>query len=196
MNNYSKENYVAERQAPDDWLNHSNGQILSHFSHLIEGKRVLDIGCNHGAVTKIAALHYKPSEIWGIDINQEAINVAKTVWPNDSIQFEQWNAVETPFKRDYFDLVYSFHTMEHIWAHDLESFVKNVANCLIPNGYALIAVPYLEHYNDPTHVSFFNEDDLVKIMETNQQLTTIEIMDPMRWSDPNILVGLFQKKHE
>lgn len=188
---------MSRSPAPGDWQSHSNNQILAHYAHLIENKCVLDVGCNHGAVTKLVT-NYNPSRICGVDINQQALNTALTEWPNEKVEFvcENLTSIDSlPFETGSFDLIYSFHTLEHIFPEDLETFVKNVVNMLADNGFLLIAVPYDRAYNDKTHVSFFDNSSLIKTIEQDTRMSVYEILDKDRWSDPDILVALFKKQN-
>lgn len=198
MTSYNKEQYIAERPSPHDWVGHSNYQILQHYKHLITSRNVLDIGCNHGAVTKLITT-LDPTSVTGVDINENALYKARTEYIEDkfaNVEFIQWDAAsdqEFPIKDAKYDVICTFHTLEHIWPDHLAQFVKNVINLLAVNGALIVVVPFETSYNDPTHVSFFNHATLATLIQNNENMTTIEILDPMRWNDPNILVGLFKR---
>lgn len=52
-------------------------QALVAQKHLLEGKRLLDIGCNNGSLTLLIAKHCQPASVVGIDIDGELIGSAR-----------------------------------------------------------------------------------------------------------------------
>ena len=47
---YDKESYISYSKDPNEWENHVNIKTFEECADIIQGD-VLDIGCNHGAVT-------------------------------------------------------------------------------------------------------------------------------------------------
>lgn len=52
-------------------------KVLAKRKDLLEGKDVLDVGCNVGHVTLAIARDFKPKKIVGIDIDRSLIDAAK-----------------------------------------------------------------------------------------------------------------------
>jgi len=140
----------------DYWSKHINGMIVSDYSHFIRD-RVLEIGCNHGVMTEIINKLYGVYSIEGMDINPEAIKMAKEFYPKRT--FWVWDiTVGWPL---FYETIVSFHTLEHIL--DVQLAVDNIYNWLAPSGHAVISVPYERAYDSHYHVNYFNEESLSKL---------------------------------
>ena len=66
--------YVYQRK--DMFRINSDTSLLANFMKIKKGEKVLDVGTNNGALL-LAANTYEPSFLYGIDIQQEAIEVAQ-----------------------------------------------------------------------------------------------------------------------
>lgn len=194
----AKENYITTNPDPEIWKHHANYHIIQHYSEYIRGA-CGDLGCNHAACT-VFLLEWKERihEIVGVDYNLQALDVAFNIAikldPQIPVNFVAANLVSLPFKDDKFDFLMSFHTLEHIYPCDVDCFIKEVFRILKPGGYMLISIPYNHAYPDPAHVGFYTEDDLINIFE-KLGFYTVDCLKDDRWSEKNLLTGLFQKPH-
>jgi pseudaminic acid biosynthesis-associated methylase len=64
------------------------------------------------------------SDLWGIEISQEAFELAKTNTKN--INVIRCSAFEIPFKDDFFDLVYTSGVLIHINPTELDFILNNI----------------------------------------------------------------------
>jgi 2-polyprenyl-3-methyl-5-hydroxy-6-metoxy-1,4-benzoquinol methylase len=165
MNKYNKESYITARPNPLEWKNHVNVKTLEDFSEFIQGD-VLDIGCNHGATTYWLK-NFNIQSITGVDLNSAALDVAKDTLskigiPNNLIV---QNYVDSSIGNE-FDTIISFHTLEHIFPEDANSFVKNIYADLKKGGYFIIGIPYDKAYPDSCHVAFYTEITLSNLLES------------------------------
>lgn len=199
MSDYlNKENYITANPDLEIWKHHANYQIIQHYSEYIKGA-CGDLGCNHAACT-LFLLEWKERihEIVGVDYNLHALDLAFKLAlqldPQIPINFVAANLVSLPFKSDNFDFLMSFHTLEHIYPSDVDSFINEVFRILKPGGYMLISIPYDHAYPDPAHVGFYTEDDLMNLFE-KVGFYTIECMKDDRWSEKELLTGLFLKPY-
>ncbi|OGZ18959.1 MAG: hypothetical protein A2175_01355 [Candidatus Nealsonbacteria bacterium RBG_13_42_11] len=94
--------------------------------------KILEIGCGRGFLTK-EMQKIAPGTI-GIDINIKAIEsgVAKNLKVID--------ATNMGFPADFFDKIYSCHTIEHI--KEISKFFKEIEKVLKPGGRALLVYPF------------------------------------------------------
>jgi len=94
--------------------------------------RILEIGCNRGKILR-EMKKYSHNAV-GIDINRMAINTALT---SDIIEMD---GAEMTFPANYFDKIYSSHTIEHV--PDLNKFIRETARVIKPGGRILLIYPF------------------------------------------------------
>lgn len=190
-----KENYITIQPNPNLWRNHANYNILHYSRALFEGALVADFGCNHGACTLLVH-DFNPTSIDGFDMNEDALKVARQMSIDlnvqDKSQFICSSLLDIPIKDSHYDVVCSFHTLEHIYPEDVEKVVKEMFRILKPSGHVLLSIPYQHNYPDPCHVAFYDEHSLRLLFELQGFLTTYCIEDN-RWKQKGLLTALFQK---
>lgn len=85
--------------------------------------KILEIGANVGVqLMFLQKMGFK--NLYGIEINREAIELAKSITKN--IDIIQGSASDTPFKDNYFDLVFTSGLLIHIAPADLEKVMKEI----------------------------------------------------------------------
>lgn len=94
--------------------------------------RILEIGCNRGKTIREIKKYSQNST--GIDISLEAVKNAVT---SNVIEMD---GVKIDFPHNYFDKIYSAHTIEHI--PDLNKFIKEIERVLKPGGIILLIYPF------------------------------------------------------
>lgn len=126
---------------------------------------VLEIGCNDGAML-CALKSYNFENIYGIDMSIEDCEIAKNhtnvenIFCVDAFDF-------LPKKKDFFDVIISKATMEHIDKAKQELFVKLIYESLKEGGVAVIDVPNMDwlmashdRYMDYTHEMGYTRESL------------------------------------
>jgi 2-polyprenyl-3-methyl-5-hydroxy-6-metoxy-1,4-benzoquinol methylase len=144
-----------------------------HFRRIVggPGKRVLDVGCRYGALTRAYAAG---NEVVGIDVDREALEEAarelgiETRWANvdEGLAFEDAS----------FDVVVAGELLEHI--RDPERLVAEARRVLRPGGTFVASVPNAYRLknrvrfllgrkpeNDPTHLHMFTPADVRQLLE-------------------------------
>lgn len=190
-----KENYITAKPNPSLWKDHANYKILCDTKHLIENAVCADLGCNHGSCTIL--LHdLNPLHVDGYDINQNALLVAKRI-ANDYNVSDKTNFIEAdltsiPVEDEQYNIITSFHTLEHIYECDIDNVIKEMNRILKPEGHVLISIPYQKNYPDPCHVAFYDEITLKQLFERHN-FKTIFCIEDNRWKEKGLLTALFQK---
>jgi 2-polyprenyl-3-methyl-5-hydroxy-6-metoxy-1,4-benzoquinol methylase len=133
-----------------------------HASRLVEGKAVLDIGCNTGYGTNILSARTK--SIVGVDVSGRAIEMAKRKY-GTKLSFQLVDGERLPFDDGSFDVVTGFQLIEHLVEYD--SFMNEVKRVLAPGGIAVFTTPNSLLRLDPGmkpwnefHVREFNSEEL------------------------------------
>jgi len=106
-------------------------RILSYLKPLPEEK-ILEIGCSQGKILK--KMRKYSQNLIGIDINSLAVSSA--VIPD----IMKMDGSKMSFPSDYFDKVYSSHTIEHV--PDLNKFISEIERVVKPGGKVLLVYPF------------------------------------------------------
>ncbi len=103
-------------------------------------KKVLDVGCNEGALGESIKLLFPESHVTGIDYNSEAIKVASSrIDEGYTIDLENENALPNFLQNKEFDTIICADVLEHIrfpW-----KVVEQLYNHLSINGKIIISLP-------------------------------------------------------
>jgi len=102
-------------------------------------KTILDIGCWSGIYINLIK-EVGSKMVVGIDIKSEALNVAKETIPDS--KFVQSSVFCLPFKKDSFDIVTLWHTIEHLPRNTEVKALGEINRVLKNNGKLFLATPY------------------------------------------------------
>jgi ubiquinone/menaquinone biosynthesis C-methylase UbiE len=111
---------------------------------------ILDIGSGHGLLTRLVQILLDTQQMYGIDIDKEAIIYAQQEYP--SITFKRCESVEIPFADNFFDVVYAHSVLHHIAKKDHKTYFAEINRVLKPGGVAIIIE--LNPYNMFTKKTF------------------------------------------
>jgi len=188
-------------------------QRSSSAIELIEkGNRLLDIGCGEGTLASKALEKYR--EVYGIDISEDAVRLAKASGVVASCI--NLNVEPLPYPDNYFDTVTSLDVIEHIF--DPANFVKEIYRVLTPGGNVIISTPNIRKIEriitlikgrfpgtsfDPVgfdggHIHYFTSHDLSDLMVRNNfRVLRIDGIrgNRLTWKY-RLVVGLFGKQFE
>jgi ubiquinone/menaquinone biosynthesis C-methylase UbiE len=99
--------------------------------------RILDYGCGVGSWVPILTRAFSAAKLCGIDISTKAIERARTRFPQH--RFQVFDGNRAPFAEETFDLVFSYHVLEHV--ADIDSAIGDISRLLVPGGYAVVIFP-------------------------------------------------------
>ncbi|MFC1542095.1 methyltransferase domain-containing protein [Candidatus Latescibacterota bacterium] len=104
--------------------------------------RILDIGCGPGEM--LVELSKRGSEIWGIDISDEMIKLAKgkIKKKNENIHLESGDIESLTFVDGFFDVVIAAGVIEYLENDTI--WIKEISRVLKPNGILIINIT--NHY--------------------------------------------------
>lgn len=146
-------------------VEHMNRYIFA--SDLVKDKKVLDAACGTGYGT--ALLAQTAQKVCGIDISEEAISYAKSNYSAENVDFTVANIEKLPFENDFFDVVVSFETIEHVDAQKQEKFLCEVKRTLKKDGIFIISTPNKDVYKNRGenhfHVSEFSFVEFKSFLE-------------------------------
>lgn len=168
--------FTGERIIPED--KNSSPQTLIYkeqmeryfmTSEYIKGKKVLDVACGVGNGT--AFLAQKANYVFGIDCDKQSINYATDNYKSENIEFLIEDAQTLNFKDDFFDVVVSFETIEHL--PEPERFLGQVKRVLKSEGIFILSSPDRKiteeilidtSYKNPFHIKEFTLGELNSLL--------------------------------
>jgi ubiquinone/menaquinone biosynthesis C-methylase UbiE len=98
---------------------------------------VLDFGCGQGACTALLSTVFPKAKISGVDISEIAIKKAAERFPEHG--FFLFDGEITPFKDNSFDLVFSYHVLEHV--HAVEASVREICRIARKDAFLCVILP-------------------------------------------------------
>lgn len=156
------------KKYPNVFNYYFNKRIKHIFKYIKNPKSILDIGCGYGLWLKFCQGRFK--EIYGIDLNQEAVNYAiNTYHLNvDRITLEQLHDTGKTF-----DIITMCDVLEHIENPDL--VLKNIHNLMHKKSVLYIQVPdvvglkipYGYNLLLPHHLWQFNTTTVIELLRKN-----------------------------
>lgn len=167
-------------------LNDTNESHAIIASNIKPGATVLDIGCAQGIIGE--AIHKSNCKIYGIEIDEEAIKIArKTNYYQEIYNFDISDKKSKLYQEFFntsitFDYILFSDVLEHLLFPDeiLYEFSKKLS----PNGSILISLPNVAHYDvvdgllnekfnysemgilDNTHLRFFTKYSFAEYIKT------------------------------
>lgn len=93
-------------------------------------KKVLDIGCGGGFLSN--ALGKSGHEVYGIDMSEESLKVAKKHDTTNTVKYQYANAYSLPFPDQSFDVVCAMDFLEHV--EDPQKVIAEASRVLKPGG--------------------------------------------------------------
>lgn len=104
---------------------------------LVEGKKILDVGCAGGGISKrLADMGFL---VHAIDILEESIKVAIKFANSPNIKYETRDVLKQPFQEESFDGIIFLETIEHV--ENPAQFFKEFHRILKTNGNLIVSTP-------------------------------------------------------
>ena len=116
----------------------SHAERYRHFIDELQGLDVLDAACGVGYGTLMIA-ESGASSVTGIDLSQEALDIANEEFSHENIRFVNANCTSLPFDDDQFDAATSFETIEHL--AEPEKFIDELHRVIKPGGKLFLSCP-------------------------------------------------------
>jgi len=109
---------------------------------MIEGHRVLDVGCYGGGFIAKAVQTYPDKTILGVDHDEENIKIARFLFPRLKDHFQTMNVYRLAFEDESFDCVLLQEVIEHL--NEPHAAVREIARVLKKSGYLIVSTinPY------------------------------------------------------
>ncbi len=109
----------------------------------------------------------------GYDIREGWVNL--DMYKNKGVDVaHDLNHYPYPFKKNYFDLIFSWNSLEHL--KDADKGIRELHRILKPGGLLIVHVPYFNAAAayKPTHFSFFSRDSFFAYTEKFREQAGLE----------------------
>jgi SAM-dependent methyltransferase len=117
--------------------NQASSLNLQHIDDLLEKNpkaKLLDLGCDNGSVTLRFAKKVKTKQLYGVEIVEERIKIAK----KNGLKIQKYDLEKKlGYKDNEFDVVVSNQVIEHL--RDTDTFMSEIYRILKPGGYVIIS---------------------------------------------------------
>lgn len=166
-----KTTFTGERVVPNDTPYYIFQEHINryHFaSSLTNNKVVLDVACGMGYGSDYL-IKNGAKKVIGLDISEESIIFAKNSYKNSNLTFIEGDAAtKLPFEDDYFDVVVSFETIEHI--KEYKNFLNECKRVLKTGGVFICSTPNKRYTSEilkksnPYHIIEFYPEDFQNLI--------------------------------
>jgi len=138
-------NFTNERLVINKYVKENFGEVLeehiSRYAHAckyVKGKKVLDAACGSGYGSKMIK-EAGAEFVIGLDISDESINNASVTYGSENIKFISGDVNNTGFENNFFDVVVSYETIEHIDSGKV--WIGEASRILSENGLFIVSSP-------------------------------------------------------
>lgn len=149
----------------------------------LEGKVVLEVGSGRGGGANYIAGHLKPSSYTGLDLAQNAVDMANGLYANSALKFIQGSAESIPLADNSVDVVINVESC-HAYGN-VPNFLKETKRVLKPGGFFLM----VDFRNEVKNMEILRQE----LKETGMQLISeenisarvvqaIELEDASKWA--------------
>jgi len=193
-----KDHHSSSREIDFSIMKTERGELIARF--VGTNKKVLDIGCRDGALTKY---FINDNTILGVDVDEIALSRAKNNLGIETMLMDlngDWNELGDR----KFNAIVAGEVLEHLYYP--ENIIRNVEARLLPGGVFVGSVPNAfslknrfrflfalkKHtpLSDPTHINHFHINELRGIFE--KHFDTVDIIGLGRYKTlAKIFPGLF-----
>ena len=149
---------------------HTNQKRHEIIASMVEGPRILDIGCGTGDLLLLLE-----GDVHGTDISEVALKMAKDRGVNATLHHTD-RVLPGPW-----DTIVISEVLEHIEDHQM---VEEAISELNEGGLMIVSVPNRDRVPDPNHVREYTEESLVKLLGGG------EIIE---WEDSNRILAIKRK---
>jgi SAM-dependent methyltransferase len=168
---FTGERFIPESIKDDFEIAVEHYQRYLSVIPLVKGKTVLDIACGEGYGSFI--LSEMAQQVVGVDIDEQSITLARKKYVDHASQklsFLQGAMTDIPFPDNFFDVLVSFESLEHISGREQEIFLSEIKRVLKDDGIAIISTPNTETYSatlkqaNPFHERELNEKEFTELL--------------------------------
>ncbi len=170
----------------DEWgINYiSTIELILQEVEKANAKKIIDIGCGDGRLSRELYLSFANAQVFGIDYSRRAIDLAIALNPADErLAFATVDILtEEPSKK--YDVAILMEVLEHIPIDQAYKFLGQLKKYLEPRGQLLLTVPHINKSVEYKHFQHFSINTLTNLLEPHFEIieiTPFEKKSIWRW---------------
>lgn len=133
-------------------------------SNYVKG-RVLDVACGSGYGSNYLA-RKEVKKVFGVDLDGTPLKIARKFYSLPNLELIQASVLELPFPDNFFDVVISFETIEHLYETD--RYIFEIKRVLKKGGIFICSTPNIKYTQHPDfHVHEFYHNEFFALLENN-----------------------------
>jgi SAM-dependent methyltransferase len=131
---WDQDEFFSTGQAVIDPLMESCGLSLG------DNGRALDFGCGAGRLSRTLRRYF--GEVYGVDISEEMVRLAKRLTPSCNFVVNRSDDLKV-FSDDYFDFIYSNIVLQHQPTKEMaRAYIREFIRVVKPTGTIVFQIPY------------------------------------------------------
>ena len=156
------------------------GIVTPYLEKIGKNGKVLDFGCGDGRYFSFFKRFFKEENIYGVEVSKKRIENCRNIGWENTFLIKENNHL--PFEDNFFDFINFDQVIEHILEKDIDFYLNEMNRVLKPSGILTVITPnypikrvydliiglksmnWSKIKDDPTHVSFYNSDKLLKLL--------------------------------
>ena len=164
-------NKIAQEYDKEFGNDYSDTPYVDKFLNYLEGKKVLDIGCGVGNLTKY--IMDKGFNVEGIDLSKEMLNIAKQKYSD--IKFYEMNMKEITLRKKY-DGIMLAYSLFHLTKKEVIEVLPKYYDLLNSKGKILLILQYGQGeriVDEPLKeglkifINYYSQDEIIEILKNN-----------------------------
>ena len=142
---------------------------------LVEGEKIIDIGCYSGAFTDAVARRFPGSQVTGIDYDPENLRIARFLYPERN--FLRSSVYELALGDESFDCVTFQEVIEHL--EGAAKAVKEINRVLKPGGNLILTTPHPYYWRE---MAAFFAREIGNSLRGKKHLNTAIYFKEVEWN--------------
>lgn len=156
---------ASERQKDNlisPWYGEHVYRYSASLNYITNNDTVLDLACGNGFGTNL--ISEKAKKVYGLDLDKETVDLCKDKYSSGNLHFKEGDATNLSFDDNYFNVILSFETIEHIDNYEL--VFKEYSRVLKNNGIVIFSTPNRpinspNGVKNPFHIREWNKSELI-----------------------------------
>jgi len=134
-------------------------------SRYVKEKVVLDVACGSGYGSNYLA-RKGAKIVFSVDLDRTPLEIGKKFYSLPNLKFVQGNVLKLPFPDNFFDVVVSFETIEHLYETD--KYIVEIKRVLKRGGIFICSTPNIKYTQHPAfHLHEFYPKEFYFLLESN-----------------------------